>query len=194
VAPIAGALADRIGTRALIAPGLALQGSGFAWIVSLAGRSAPYSSFVVPFVIAGVGISMALPAVTATGLNAAPPSLLGKAAGSLNTMQQFGAVFGIAITTAVFNGHGSLAGPSAVTDGYQAALAAAAGLSGLGALVALSIRSGCPAAVAQTPIARPTRRAAVTAVPSQIDYRSHTSQVWADPKEVLATDHLSGLS
>jgi EmrB/QacA subfamily drug resistance transporter len=194
VAPIAGALSDRIGTRALMAPGLALQGLGFAWIVSLAGRSAPYSSFVVPFVLAGVGISMALPAVTATGLNAAPPDLLGKAAGTLNTMQQFGAVFGIAITTAVFNGYGSLAGPSAVTDGYQAALAAAACLSGLGALVALSVRSGRPASADQTPRAGPTRRAPVTAVPGQINDRSHTSHVWAHPRKVLATDRIPGLS
>ena len=122
-----------------------------------------YSSYVAPFVIAGVGISMAIPCVTATGLNAAPPDLLGKAAGTLNTMQQFGAVFGIAVTTAVFNGYGRLAGPSAVTDGYQAALAAAAALSVLGALVALGIRSGRRQAMAQTPIAVSTSPAALAA-------------------------------
>ena len=141
VAPIAGALSDRIGSRALIAPGLAMQGLGFAWIVALAGGSSPYSSYVAPFIIAGVGISMALPCVTASGLNAVSPNLLGKAAGTLNTMQQFGAVFGIAITTAVFNSRGSLAGPVAVTSGYRPALATAAGLSVLGAVVALGIRA-----------------------------------------------------
>jgi MFS family permease len=157
VAPVAGALSDRIGTRTLIAPGLALQALGFGWIVSLAGGSSSYSSYVAPFVIAGVGISMALPCVSAAGLNAAPHNLLGKAAGTLNTMQQFGAAFGIAITTAVFNGHGSLAGPSAVIDGYQAGLAAAAGLSILGALVALTIRSGRQESTTQHPkVHRPT--------------------------------------
>ena len=140
VAPIAGALSDRIGARALIVPGLTMQGIGFAWIVSLSGSSAAYPSYVIPFIIAGVGISMSLPSVTASGLNAVTPNLLGKAAGTLNTMQQFGAVFGVAVTTAVFNAHGSLAGPAQVTSGYRPALAVSAGLSVLGAVVALGIR------------------------------------------------------
>ena len=109
IAPIAGTLSDRIGARALIVPGLVMQAFGFGWMVHLAATSAPYTTFVVPFLIAGVGISMALPSVTAGGLNAVPPELLGKAAGTLNTMQQFGAVFGVAVVTAVFNGHGNLA-------------------------------------------------------------------------------------
>src|SRR2546422_1020435 len=90
------------------------------------------ASYVLPLVIAGVGISMALPCVTAGGLNAVPPALLGKAAGTLNTMQQFGAVLGIAMVTAVFNSRGSLAGAAAVTSGYRSALAVSAGISILG--------------------------------------------------------------
>jgi EmrB/QacA subfamily drug resistance transporter len=140
IAPIAGALSDRVGARTLIVPGLVMQAFGFGWMVHLATTSANYTSFVVPFVIAGVGISMALPSVTAGGLNAVPPDLLGKAAGTLNTMQQFGAVFGVAVVTAVFNAHGSLASTAAVTSGYRAALAVSAGASVLGALVALGIR------------------------------------------------------
>ena len=140
IAPLAGALSDRLGARALIVPGLVMQAFGFGWIVHLAATSAHYTSFVVPFVIAGVGISMALPSVTAGGLNAVEPDLLGKAAGTLNTMQQFGAVFGVAVVTAVFNAHGSLATPATVTSGYRAALAVSAGASALGALAAVGIR------------------------------------------------------
>ena len=140
IAPVAGRLSDRVGARALIVPGLAMQAAGFAWIVALASTSANYGRYVLPFIIAGVGISMAIPCVTVAGLNAAPPALLGKAAGTLNTMQQFGAVFGIAIVTAVFNSKGSLASPAAVTSGYRPALAVAAGLSVLGAVVAIGIR------------------------------------------------------
>jgi EmrB/QacA subfamily drug resistance transporter len=140
VAPIAGALSDRLGPRVLIVPGLLLQGIGFTWMVHLATTSSDYGSFVVPFIVAGVGISMALPCVTAGGLNAVPQELLGKAAGTLNTMQQFGVVFGVAVVTAVFNAHGSLANPASVTSGYRAALAVSAGASVLGALVAVGIR------------------------------------------------------
>jgi EmrB/QacA subfamily drug resistance transporter len=145
IAPIAGYLSDKIGARALVVPGLLMQGAGFAWIVWLAGNSSGYGSYVLPFVIAGTGISMALPCVTAAGLNAVPAPLLGKAAGTLNTLQQFGAVFGVAIVTAVFNSKGSLASPAAVTSGYKPALAVAAGLSVLGALVAIAIRRTAPA-------------------------------------------------
>jgi EmrB/QacA subfamily drug resistance transporter len=140
IAPIAGALSDRLGARALVVPGLLMQAFGFAWIVKIAATSSDYAAFVAPFIIAGVGISMALPSVTAGGLNAAPPALLGKAAGTLNTMQQFGAVFGVAVVTAVFNAHGSLAGAASVTAGYRPALAVSAGASVLGAVVALGIR------------------------------------------------------
>ena len=140
IAPIAGVLFDKIGARPLIVPGLLMQAAGFAWIVYLAARSSGYASYVAPFVIAGVGVSMVFPCVSAAGLNAVSPQLLGKAAGVLNTMQQFGAVFGIAIATTVFNANGSLADAASITSGYRPALGVSAGLSLLGAAVALGIR------------------------------------------------------
>src|SRR5215472_3535873 len=140
IAPIAGAVSDKIGARPLIVPGLLMQAAGFAWIIYLAAHSSGYASYIAPLLIAGVGISMALPSVSAAGLNAVSPQSLGKAAGVMNTMQQFGAVFGIAIATTVFNAHGSLASPAAVTSGYRPALAVAAGLSVLGAATALGLR------------------------------------------------------
>ncbi len=140
IAPIAGAVFDKIGARPLIVPGLLMQAVGFAWIVYLAARSSGYVSYVAPFVIAGAGISMAIPCVSAAGLNAVAPQALGKAAGVMNTMQQFGAVSGIAVATTVFNANGSLAGPAAITSGYRPALGVAAGLSVLGAVAALGIR------------------------------------------------------
>jgi len=158
VAPVAGVLSDRIGARALAIPGLVMQAAGFAWIVALAGGPSGYGSYVAPFVLAGVGISMALPCVTASGLNAVPPPMLGKAAGTLNTMQQFGAVFGIAVITAVFTAKGSLASGPAVTSGFRPALATAAGLSVLAALTAsrLARRPRLPAPPApQTSISLP---------------------------------------
>jgi EmrB/QacA subfamily drug resistance transporter len=141
IAPIAGAVYDKIGARPLIVPGLLMQAAGFAWIVYLAGHSSGYAGYVIPFVIAGVGISMAIPCVSAAGLNSVAPQALGKAAGVMNTMQQFGAVFGIAIGTTVFNANGSLADAAAITGGYRPALGVSAGLSVLGAATALGIRA-----------------------------------------------------
>jgi EmrB/QacA subfamily drug resistance transporter len=144
IAPIAGAAFDKIGARPLIVPGLLMQAVGFGWIVYLTTRSAGYASYVAPLVIAGVGISMAIPCVSAAGLNAVSPQSLGKAAGVMNTMQQFGAVFGIAIATTVFNANGSLATAATITSGYRPALGVAAGLSVLGAAAALGIRRAAP--------------------------------------------------
>jgi EmrB/QacA subfamily drug resistance transporter len=139
VAPIAGRLVDRIGARALAAPGLALQALGFLWILHEAHTHAGYAQFVVPFVLAGVGISMALPAPSAAGLNAAPPALLGRSAGVLNTLQQIGQAAGVAVVTVVFDAHGSLDSPAQTLSGYEPALFAAAMISLLGALAALAI-------------------------------------------------------
>ena len=162
IAPIAGALFDKVGARPLAVPGLLMQAAGFAWIVYLAGHSAGYASYVAPFVIAGAGISMALPSLPAAALNAVAPEALGKAAGVMNTMQQFGAVFGIAIVTAVFNAHGSLASASGVTSGYRPALAAAAGLSAVGAVIALGIRRRAVRPAAPQPDRTPSSVAAQT--------------------------------
>jgi MFS family permease len=148
VAPVAGAISDRVGARALLVPGLLLQGAGFAWIVALAGSHAGYPAYLAPFIVAGVGVSMAIPTAAAAALNAVPPASLGQASAILNSLRQFGAVVGVAVATAVFNARGSLAGPAAVTAGYRPALAAAAGFSVLGAVVALVARRPRQAAAA----------------------------------------------
>ena len=140
VAPIAGAAFDRLGARRLVVPGLLMQAAGFAVIVHLATTDAGYGAYVLPFIVAGVGISMSLPCVPAAALNAAPEQFLGKAAGVVNTMQLFGATFGVAIATVVFNARGSLDSPTSVSDGFRPALAVAAGLSVLGALSGLALR------------------------------------------------------
>jgi EmrB/QacA subfamily drug resistance transporter len=152
VAPIAGKLVDRVGARAIAAPGLALQAVGFLWLLHAAHTHASYGEFVAPFVLAGVGISMALPAPSAAGLNAAPPPLLGRAAGVLNTVQQIGQATGVAVVTVVFDAHGSLNSPSEMLSGYEPALVTAATISVLGAIAALGIGRHRPTARIDEPV------------------------------------------
>jgi MFS family permease len=143
----AGALADRIGPRPLMSAGLLLQGVGLAWIVIAAATTVGYLQLVLPLVIAGVGISMALPTTPTAALGAVPPADLGRASGVQNTLQRFGAVFGVAIVTAVFAANGHLGAPAAVLAGFRPALAVSAGLSVLGAISALAVgRRAQPAA------------------------------------------------
>jgi EmrB/QacA subfamily drug resistance transporter len=141
VSPIAGAVSDRIGRRPLIAVGLLLQTLGFAWIATNV-THASTAAVVVALLIAGVGISMALPTVPTAVLESVTPVELGKASGINYMMQRFGAVFAIAIAGAIFTAHGHLGSPAAFTNGYKPALAACATLSLLATLAALAIAPG----------------------------------------------------
>jgi MFS family permease len=140
VAPVAGALADRIGTRPLLVTGLVLQAGGLAWVAALASAgSTGYGLYVVPFLIAGVGISMAIPTVPTAALGAVPPADVGQASGVINTMQRFGGAFAIALVSAIFAAHGHLGSAASFTAGYRPAMLGSAGLSLVGAVVAIGI-------------------------------------------------------
>ena len=61
VAPIAGLLSDKVGSRPLMATGLALQASALAWIALVTEPSMPYGMVVPGFVMAGIFMSSVLP-------------------------------------------------------------------------------------------------------------------------------------
>jgi MFS family permease len=134
VGPIAGALADRIGERPLMVTGLLIQAAGTGWIALIAGPDLSYSELVVPLVVAGVGISMAIPSAQNSVLGSVAQEAVGKAAGTNSLMRELGGVFGIAIAVAVFAGAGSYASPQAFTDGFVPAVGVAAALALVGAI------------------------------------------------------------
>jgi len=134
VGPIAGALTDRIGERPLMVTGLLIQAAGTIWIALIAGPDLSYSELVVPMVIAGVGISMAIPSAQNSVLGSVSEEAVGKAAGTNSVMRELGGVFGIAVAVAVFAGAGSYASPQAFTDGFAPAIGVAAALALVGAI------------------------------------------------------------
>jgi EmrB/QacA subfamily drug resistance transporter len=149
VSPVAGALSDRIGQRPVIAAGLLIQAVGLGWVALRASVDPSYVEIVLALLVAGIGISMALPTVPTAVLGAVDAQEMGKASGINTMMQRFGAVFGVAIGSAIFSAYGRLGSPAAVTDGFKPALAACAALSLLGAAVALAVggraRAAAPA-------------------------------------------------
>jgi EmrB/QacA subfamily drug resistance transporter len=154
-APIAGTLVNRLGERPFIVGGLLLQGSGMAWIGLIAEPNLAYRQLVAPLVIAGCGVSMAMPAAQNAVLGAVPPGAIGKASGTFSTMRQLGGVFGIAIAAAVFAGAGGFASGQAFSDGFATAVGAAAALSFVGALAGVAT----PARRAKAAPAGPIREA-----------------------------------
>jgi EmrB/QacA subfamily drug resistance transporter len=140
VAPAAGRLLDRVGSRLLLTVGLLLQSAGLAWVALTITGGRSYAAAVVPLVIAGCGASMAIPAGQNAVMNAVPPGAIGQASGVFNTARQLGGAFGIAILAAVFAANGGYSSPGAFRDGVGPALGVAAGLSALGAIAAAAMR------------------------------------------------------
>jgi EmrB/QacA subfamily drug resistance transporter len=139
VAPVAGALVNRIGERRLVTLGLALQAAGFGAIALIASPTMAYWPMIAPLVVAGAGVSMAIPSSQNAVMNSVARQQLGKASGAYMTMRQLGGVFGLAIGVTVFTGAGSYVSPTAFSDGFVPALAVSAGFSLAGAVVAIAL-------------------------------------------------------
>jgi EmrB/QacA subfamily drug resistance transporter len=139
VAPIAGALADRFGERPFMVGGLLLQAVGMGWIALIAEPGLEYSEFVLPAIVAGVGVSMAIPAAQNSVVGSVALEALGKAAGTNSMMRELGGVFGIAIAVAVFAAAGSFASANAFLDGFAPAIAVTAALSLAGAIAGTAL-------------------------------------------------------
>jgi EmrB/QacA subfamily drug resistance transporter len=141
VAPIAGTLADRFGERPFVFVGLLLQATGLIWIAMIAAPDLAYGRLVVPMVIAGIGVSMAIPAAQNSVVGSMSLDHVGKASGVNSMMRELGGVFGIALAVAVFARQGSFVSPARFIDGVGPALILLAVLSVVGALLGLALRT-----------------------------------------------------
>jgi EmrB/QacA subfamily drug resistance transporter len=150
IAPIAGSWVNRVGERPLMAGGLTLQAAGFGWIALIAKPGLSYPALIPPMLLAGIGVSIAMPATQNAVISAVPPAAIGKASGTFNMLRQLGGAFGIAILAAVFSAAGSYASPHAFGTGFAWAVGVAALLS-LGAAAAGLCLPGRRGAVAAAP-------------------------------------------
>jgi EmrB/QacA subfamily drug resistance transporter len=159
VAPIAGVLATRFGTRPVMAAGLALQALGLAWMAVVIDPSTPFVELLGPFAITGIGMALVFPTAPEAVLAAVRPSQAGKASGATNAIREIGAVLGVAVLASVFAAHGGYESPQAFTDGLVSALPIAAVVLAVGAVVAL-FTAGRSAATAADVVASPESAAA----------------------------------
>ncbi len=160
VAPAAGALADRIGERPLMTAGLAIEAAGLVWLALIADSGIGYASLLGPFVVAGIGVSMAIPSGQNAVVRGISLAEVGKAAGANSMMRELGGVFGIAVLVAVFQASGSYADPAAFAAGFAPAVAVAAGLALTGSLVAAALPPGRPVAAPLAPRPEPATEGA----------------------------------
>jgi MFS family permease len=122
VAPIAGATADRVGPRAYLSLGLALQGGALLWMAAVTAPGLGYASLVVPFVLAGAGMAMCFAPATSAILASVRPEQAGQASGVGNAIRELGGVFGVAVLASIFAHQGGYGSASLFTDGILPAL------------------------------------------------------------------------
>jgi EmrB/QacA subfamily drug resistance transporter len=139
VAPLAGALSDRIGGRPLMATGLALQAVGLAWIAAVSSAGTGYASLVAPFVLSGAGMAMFFAPVANVVLSAVRPAEEGKASGANNAIREIGGVFGVAVMASIFSSYGGYESPATFVDGLVPAVWVGAIVVGVGAAASLLI-------------------------------------------------------
>jgi MFS family permease len=139
VAPVAGALSDRIGGGLLMGTGLTLQAIGLAWLGLISTTSVAYVSMVVPFIISGVGMGLFFAPMANVILSSVRADEEGKASGASSAIRELGGVFGVAVLAAIFARGGAYASPQTFVDGMVPAVLVGAAVVAVGAVLAFAI-------------------------------------------------------
>lgn len=137
VAPIAGALVGRLGYRALLVTGLLLQTVALVWFAVVTENGSDYSSFIVPLIMAGVGMGLTFAPGATMVLDGLPDADFAIASSANSTIREFGVALGIAVLVAVFlandgqltpTGYDGAIGPALLTGAAAVAVAVVAAL------------------------------------------------------------------
>ena len=152
VAPVAGILSDRIGSRPLMAAGLSLQALALAYLATVTAPDVAYGLLIPGFVMAGTGMALVFAPSANALLSSVRPSEAGQASGANNTIREVGGVLGVAVLASVFTSSGGYGSPQAYVDGLIPAVWVGAAVLAVGALVAMLVPRR-PAAELHVPVA-----------------------------------------
>jgi EmrB/QacA subfamily drug resistance transporter len=139
VSPVAGFLSERYGSRLFMATGLTLQAVALGWMATTASIHQSYSTMIVPFLLAGAGMSLVFAPAANAVLSSVKAHQAGQASGATNAIRELGGVLGIAVLATVFTSHGSYASPQAFVQGLQPALWVGVAVLGAGAALAAAL-------------------------------------------------------
>jgi EmrB/QacA subfamily drug resistance transporter len=154
VAPIAGALTDRIGGKPLLVLGLALQSIALGWMAYIISPDVAYTEIMVPFALAGIGMGLFFAPVATVVMSSVRLVEAGQASGANNAIRELGGVFGVAVLASIFAHEGGYGSAALFTDGIQPALWVGAVLVAAAVLAAL-VLPGRGAAAAQAGAVEP---------------------------------------
>jgi EmrB/QacA subfamily drug resistance transporter len=139
IAPIAGALSDRIPGPRIMGVGLALQATGLGWIAAVSTPTTPYADLVAPFVLSGIGMALFFAPVANVVLGSVRPREEGQASGANNAIRELGGVFGVAVLASIFSSYGGYGTGASFVAGLTPAVWVGAAVVGVAALVAFAI-------------------------------------------------------
>jgi EmrB/QacA subfamily drug resistance transporter len=146
LAPLAGKLADRFGSRWLVGGGMTLLTLSLLWYSHL-GRDATFWGLLPGLLIGGLGMAATMTPTTAAAMSAVRIDKAGVGSAVLNSMRQVGGSLGIAVMGAIVASvqsdrlRAGVARPDAFLDGFHRAVVVGAAILFAGAIVAtLAIR------------------------------------------------------
>ena len=139
VAPIAGLLSARTGTRPLLVLGMSLQAIALGWMSLVITPTVDYLTIVPSFILAGIGMGLFFAPIANVVLSAVRPEEEGKASGANNAIRELGGVFGVAVLASIFAANGSYATGQSYVDGLVPAMQLGAVVVAFGAIAALGL-------------------------------------------------------
>ena len=141
VAPFAGKAVDKFGEKLIATLGLVLQGIGYLLLSILVTEQSLYLIMIIPLALAGVGLSMAGPALQKSVLGAVDPESIGKASGIYNVFRLMGGAVGTTISVIVFYGFGNTIDINSFANGFRAAMMCAGLMSLSGILFSFWVKN-----------------------------------------------------
>lgn len=141
VAPFAGNAVDKYGERLIATLGLLFQGIGYLLIMFFVNEHSPYLNMVLPLALAGIGLSMAGPALQKAVLGSVDKSAIGKASGIYNVFRLLGGAVGTTISVVIFYKFGGVSNAELFTNGFRAAMFGTGMISVLGVIFSLQFKN-----------------------------------------------------
>ena len=144
-AGIAQALVTRIGVRTVLAVGMLCNTVALLWFTQVSVGGSYVTDLLPGFLIGAVGLGFSFVPISIAALAGVQAQEAGLASGLINTSQQIGGAVGVAILSTIATTRTSdliasgTASPLALTSGFRAAFAVAAGLTLLGVIVTLVV-------------------------------------------------------
>jgi EmrB/QacA subfamily drug resistance transporter len=141
VAPVAGKLSDRVGSRWLMGVGMTLVSISLL-LYQRVGLHSTFWTLLPAMLLGGVGMAMTMSPMTAAAMSSVPVDKAGVGSGVLNSFRQLGGSLGIALMGAILASYLTVSprspeAPQQFVDGLHSALLVAAAITFAAAIVAV---------------------------------------------------------